>query len=69
MLKQHWAMRNAKEDMLELGGGAPYCPIKVSGSVIAVTWPHVPASRGLIKGLLRYGRLISRVAITSFVDC
>lgn len=25
--------------MLELGGGAPRCLIKVSGSVIAVTWP------------------------------
>lgn len=55
MLKQHWAMRNgkrnAKEDMLELGGGAPCCLMEVSGSVIAATWPHVPASRGLIKGL------------------
>jgi hypothetical protein len=43
--------RNAKEAMLELGGGAPHFPIKISGSVIAVTWPHVPASRGLIGGL------------------
>lgn len=55
MLKQHWAMRkgkrNGKEDMLELDGGAPHCLIKVSGSVIAATQPHVPASRGLIEGL------------------
>lgn len=55
MLKQHRAMRNGKrngeEDMLELDGGAPHCLIKVSGSVIAATQPHVPASRGLIEGL------------------